>query len=127
APHAEAKRALNETIARRNGATLDHKIFTIGFARRATPYKRADLVFSNLERLAEIASTVGPLQVVFGGKAHPHDGGGKELIRRIHAAARQVTAQVTVVYVENYEMAVAAQIVAGVDLWLNNPMNPLEA
>src|SRR6185436_297612 len=78
------------------------------------------------ERLLEVAA-VGPLQIVFGGKAHPHDTGGKELIRRIHAAAREVAGQVTVVYVENYEMAIAAKIVAGVDLWLNNPMKPLEA
>ena len=62
-------------------------MFTIGFARRATPYKRADLVFSDPERLAQIARAVGPIQIVFGGKAHPHDGGGKELIRRIHEAA----------------------------------------
>ena len=67
------------------------------------------------------------MQIVFGGKAHPNDGGGKELIRRIHHAAAALADRVTVVYVENYEMEIAAQIVAGVDLWLNNPMKPLEA
>ncbi|HEY7394764.1 MAG TPA: alpha-glucan family phosphorylase [Gemmatimonadaceae bacterium] len=127
AAHADAKRVMITTIAARTGVALDPKVFTIGFARRATPYKRADLIFTNPERLAEIARTVGPLQIVFGGKAHPHDGGGKDLIRRIHQAAAALAGQVTVVYVENYEMEVAATMIAGVDLWLNNPMKPLEA
>jgi starch phosphorylase len=127
AAHAEAKKAMIAAIAARTGVTLDPKVFTIGFARRATPYKRADLVFTDPVRLAEMAASVGPLQIVFGGKAHPHDGGGKDLIRRIHAAAAELAGQVTVVYVENYEMAIAGTMVAGVDLWLNNPMKPLEA
>jgi starch phosphorylase len=127
AAHAEAKREMVAAVAERSGVTLDPKVFTLGFARRATPYKRADLLFSDPKRLAQMASAVGPLQVVFGGKAHPNDSGGKELIRRIHHAAREVADMVTVVYVENYEMAIASKIVAGVDLWLNNPMKPLEA
>jgi glycogen phosphorylase len=102
-------------------------VMTIGFARRATPYKRADLIFSDLERLLKIARSVGKLQIVFGGKAHPHDAGGKELIRRIFAAREQLGEHVRIVYLENYEMALAAKMVAGVDLWLNNPMKPLEA
>jgi starch phosphorylase len=125
--HAEAKKAMVAAVSARTGVTLDPKVFTIGFARRATPYKRADLVFTDAERLAEVAASVGPLQIVFGGKAHPHDSGGKDLIRRIHSAARELASQVTVVYVENYEMAIAATMIAGVDLWLNNPMKPLEA
>ena len=127
AAHAEAKKAMISELAERSGITLDPKVFTIGFARRATPYKRADLVFANPKRLADIAATVGPLQIVFGGKAHPNDVGGKELIRRIHEAAAALADTVTVLYVENYEMEIAAKIVAGVDLWLNNPMKPLEA
>ena len=127
AAHAEAKKAMIAMIAERTGATLDPKAFTIGFARRATPYKRADLVFADPTRLAEIASSVGPIQIVFGGKAHPNDAGGKDLIRRIYAASASLAGSVSVVYVENYEMNVAARIVAGVDLWLNNPMKPLEA
>jgi glycogen phosphorylase len=127
AAHAEAKRAMIAAVAARTGVALDPKVFTIGFARRATPYKRADLMFTDLARLAEIATGVGPLQIVFGGKAHPHDGGGKDLIRRIHQAAAALRDNVTVVYVENYEMEIAAAMVAGVDLWLNNPMKPLEA
>jgi starch phosphorylase len=125
--HAEAKKAMIATIAERTSVTLDPKVFTIGFARRATPYKRADLLFTDPARLAAMATTVGPLQIVFGGKAHPNDAGGKDLIRRIHQAAGALAGQVTVVYVENYEMEIAAKIVSGVDLWLNNPMKPLEA
>jgi glycogen phosphorylase len=127
AAHAESKKQMIATLAERTGVTLDPKVFTIGFARRATPYKRADLMFTNSARLADIAASVGPIQIVFGGKAHPNDSGGKELIRRIHDAAAALADRITVVYVENYEMEIAAQIVAGVDLWLNNPMKPLEA
>jgi starch phosphorylase len=127
AAHAESKKQMIATLAERTGITLDPKVFTIGFARRATPYKRADLMFTNSARLADIASSVGPIQIVFGGKAHPNDSGGKELIRRIHDGAAALADRITVVYVENYEMEIAAQIVAGVDLWLNNPMKPLEA
>ena len=127
AAHAESKKQMIATLTQRTGVALDPKVFTIGFARRATPYKRADLMFTNSARLADIAASVGPIQIVFGGKAHPNDSGGKELIRRIHEGAAALADRITVVYVENYEMEIAAQIVAGVDLWLNNPMKPLEA
>jgi len=127
AAHADSKKQMIATLSERTGVTLDPKVFTIGFARRATPYKRADLMFTNSARLADIAASVGPIQIVFGGKAHPNDSGGKELIRRIHDASAALADRITVVYVENYEMEIAAQIVAGVDLWLNNPMKPLEA
>ncbi len=125
--HAASKTALLTEVTRRTGVVLDPSVLTIGFARRATPYKRADLIFSDVERLAGIARNVGRIQIVFGGKAHPHDGGGKELIRRIFAADERLRGLVEVVYLENYEMALAHQMVAGVDLWLNNPMKPLEA
>jgi starch phosphorylase len=127
AAHVEAKKAFLDELARRTGAQLDPNVFTIGFARRATPYKRADLMFTDTARLAEMAQRIGPMQIVFGGKAHPHDNSGKDLIRRIYRAAQELKGRVTVVYVENYEMAIAARMVAGVDLWLNNPMKPLEA
>ena len=125
--HAESKAVLLEEVEKRTGVKLDPNVMTIGFARRATPYKRADLIFSDVPRLAQIAKNVGKLQIIFGGKAHPHDGGGKELIRRIFAADERLQGLVEVVYLENYEMALAAKMVAGVDLWLNNPMKPLEA
>ena len=125
--HMESKTALLDEVRDRTGVSLDPTLLTIGFARRATPYKRADLIFTDVDRLAMIARKVGKLQIVFGGKAHPHDGGGKELIRRIFAADERLRGLVEVVYLENYEMALAAKMVAGVDLWLNNPMKPLEA
>ena len=127
AVHVESKKEFVAEVARRTRVELDPGVFTIGFARRATPYKRADLMFADTERLSKIAETVGPMQIVFGGKAHPHDGGGKDLIRRIHKAAEALKGRVSVVYLENYEMAIAAKMVAGVDLWVNNPMKPLEA
>ncbi|MDB4885223.1 MAG: alpha-glucan phosphorylase [Gemmatimonadetes bacterium] len=125
--HMASKLALFAEVERRTGERLDPAVMTIGFARRATPYKRADLIFTDLERLTTMAKNVGRIQILFGGKAHPHDSGGKELIRRIFAAREQLGDLVKVVYVENYEMAFAAKMVAGVDLWLNNPMKPLEA
>jgi starch phosphorylase len=125
--HVEAKQAFLDEVRKRTGVTLDPKVFTIGFARRATPYKRADLVFSDPDRIADIAKKVGPIQIVFGGKAHPHDEGGKDLIKRIHEAAARLKGRVTVLYLANYEMDLGAKFTAGVDLWLNNPKRPLEA
>jgi starch phosphorylase len=127
AAHAEAKEKFIATVATRTGTQLDPKVFTIGFGRRATPYKRADLLFTDTNRLARIAAQVGPIQLVYAGKAHPHDMGGKELIRHIYQAAKELGDRVKIVYVQNYEMAFAGEMVAGVDLWLNNPMKPLEA
>jgi glycogen phosphorylase len=127
ATRAVVKRELLDLVEQRTGRKLDPAALTVGFARRSTPYKRADLIFTDIDRLREIAQRVGPLQIIFGGKAHPHDGGGKELIKSIHAAAAELGQDVQVVYLENYEMALAQKLVPGVDLWLNNPLKPLEA
>jgi glycogen phosphorylase len=102
-------------------------VLTICFARRATSYKRADLVFSDIRRLRQIAREAGPLQFVFAGKAHPKDLDGKKLIRRVFAVARQLADDVSVVYLENYDMDLAKVLVAGSDVWLNTPQRPLEA
>ncbi len=99
---------------------------TVGFARRATQYKRADLILSDPGQLAQIARTVGPVQLIFAGKAHPRDGGGKELIRRVCHVARQLKNEVAIVYLENYDMALGRLITSGVDVWLNTPQRPLE-
>ena len=127
AAHARAKEALLNEVARRTGTKLDPAVMTIGFARRATPYKRADLVFTDVGRLRSISKKVGALQIVFAGKAHPRDEGGKELIRHIFRAAHELDGALRVVYLENYEMDLGALLTSGVDLWLNNPMKPLEA
>jgi glycogen phosphorylase len=125
--HVEAKSHLLTLIKERTGLSLSADVLTIGFARRATQYKRADLIFSDVNRLLEIARQVGPLQFVFAGKAHPRDGEGKELIRRIVTVARQIGDQIPIVYLENYDLDLAKLIVSGSDLWLNTPQRPLEA
>ena len=125
--HAQAKRALLAEVERRSGVQLPENVLTIGFARRATTYKRQDLLFSDLDRLRGLARQVGPLQVVYGGKAHPRDEGGKDMIRRVFQAAAILGEAVRVVYLENYDMALGKILCAGVDLWLNTPLRPQEA
>jgi glycogen phosphorylase len=126
--HSRAKFLLVEEVRRRGGTSLSTEAFTIGIARRATAYKRLDLILSHPGQLAEIAQNVGPLQLVFAGKAHPRDHGGKETIRRIVSAADALRPElVNVVYLENYDISLAKLLTAGVDLWLNTPVCPLEA
>jgi starch phosphorylase len=125
--HLRAKQELLDEVYRRSAVRLDPKAMTIGFARRAATYKRADLVFSDLDRLKRIARDVGPLQFIYGGKAHPHDQGGKDLIRRVFTAAEALRGHVSVVYLEEYDMAVAKVLCSGVDLWMNTPRKPQEA
>jgi starch phosphorylase len=127
AAHALAKRALLAEVERQTGVRLPEHPLTIGFARRATTYKRPDLLFADLERLKAMAQRVGPLQVIYGGKAHPRDEGGKEMIRRVFQAAAALGESVKVVYLEEYDMALGKIICAGVDLWLNTPLRPQEA
>lgn len=123
--HQQIKRGLLDEVRQRTGVEMDENIFTIGFARRATPYKRADLLFRDIERLVKIGQ--GKLQIIYAGKAHPRDGGGKENIHKIIEAARRLGGEIKVVYLQNYEMALALELVAGVDVWLNTPMRPREA
>ena len=126
--HLAAKRRLFQEISRRRGIQLNESVLTIGFARRSATYKRADLLFSDLERLRRIARQVGPLQVVYAGKAHPHDEGGKSLIRHVYQAASALNSDgIKVLYLENYELALARLMTSGVDLWLNTPQRPQEA
>lgn len=125
--HASAKARLLQAVRERSGRSLNPDALTIGFARRSTPYKRADLVFTDTARLVRIAQQRGPLQLVFAGKAHPRDEAGKELIQRIAAVSRQLGTRVPVVYLEGYDMELAKLVVSGVDLWLNTPQPPLEA
>src|SRR5256714_5876056 len=125
--HLIAKHELFETVRKKTGLSFDPEGFTIGFARRATGYKRADLILSDLDRLRAIAKNAGKFQIVFAGKAHPNDGGGKELIRKIFRAKRALKKAVQIVFLDNYNMEVGGKITAGVDLWLNTPQFPLEA
>jgi starch phosphorylase len=125
--HAECKRGLLADVQRRANLRLDPTVLTIGFARRATPYKRPDLIFNDIQRLRRIARQVGPLQLILAGKAHPADGEGKQLIRRIFEAAAALGDDLRVVYLAEYDMALAKLLCSGVDLWLNTPLKPQEA
>jgi starch phosphorylase len=125
--HKKAKAALFAEIRQRTGTTLDPNVFTMGFARRASTYKRANLLFHDLERLKRIARTVGPIQLVYGGKAHPRDDGGKRIIRQVFEGATSAGDTIRTVYVENYDMYWGKLITSGVDVWLNNPLRPQEA
>jgi starch phosphorylase len=127
ASHLLAKHELLETVRTKTGRTLDPDVFTIGFARRVTAYKRADLILSDLDRLRQIAKAAGKFQIVYAGKAHPHDAGGKDLIRRIFQAKKALRKNVSVVFLDNYNLELGGKITSGVDLWLNTPEFPLEA
>jgi starch phosphorylase len=125
--HGEAKKELLHQVRWLTGGQLDEKVFTIGFARRATGYKRGDLLFTNIDRLKQIAQQAGPMQLIYAGKAHPRDEGGKEIIRRIFEAAAALAKDVRVVYLQNYDMALGKLLCSGVDVWLNTPLRPQEA
>jgi len=125
--HAGAKQALLAAVKQATGAELDPGALTIGFARRATAYKRADLVFENLDRLKSIATRVGPFQLIFGGKAHPQDEAGKAMIRHVFQAARSLAGSIKVIYVPDYDVRWALLMTSGADLWLNTPHRPFEA
>jgi starch phosphorylase len=107
---------------------LDPRILTIGFARRFATYKRATLLFTDKERLKRILlSAERPVQFVFAGKSHPRDDGGKKLIQEIVNFIRHEGLSHRMLFLEDYDMSVARQLVQGVDLWLNNPRRPMEA
>ena len=122
------QRGSRETAVAAAWNTLNPKALTIGFARRFATYKRATLVFSDVDRLSRILSREErPVQMVFAGKAHPQDEPGKEFIRQIAAFADRPELKGKVVILENYDMALARLLVRGCDVWLNNPRRPYEA
>jgi starch phosphorylase len=127
AAHLLAKHDLLETVRKKTGLKLDPEAFTIGFARRATGYKRADLILSDLDRLRQIAKNAGAFQLVYAGKAHPRDGGGKEIIKKIFKAKKALKKAVTVVFLDDYNLDLGGKLTSGGDLWLNTPQYPLEA
>ena len=122
-----AKKELFQQVRWLTGTQLDEKVFTLGFARRATGYKRGDLIFTDRERIQQIARQVGPIQIIYAGKAHPRDEGGKAIIRHIFEAAATLAEDVRVIYLENYDMALGKLLCSGVDVWLNTPLRPQEA
>jgi starch phosphorylase len=127
AAHRAAKKTLFDEIKSQLGVSLDLDAYTVGFARRATGYKRAGLFMSQPERLKQIAETAGPIQIIYGGKAHPKDDEGKRNIEQIYASAEVLKESVKVVYLPNYRWRWGGLITSGVDLWLNTPIKTREA
>jgi starch phosphorylase len=125
--HQEVKRRLIHQVNRETAGEMDVDVLTIGFARRATTYKRGDLLFTDIERLKSISLRAGSFQFIYAGKAHPQDQGGKELIKRIFQAKERLKPDVKIAYIENYDMKFGKMITSGVDLWLNTPQPPMEA
>ncbi len=119
------RRIFRELVKASTGVELEEERLTIGFARRFATYKRANLVFKDLERLSRIGG--GKIQFVFSGKAHPRDDGGKQLIRDIYGSAKHLEQEIPVAFLENYDMDTGLAITSGVDIWLNNPVRPMEA
>lgn len=123
--HLEAKTILLNFVGNETGIEMDPDVFTLGFARRATAYKRADLLFTDIERLERIGK--GRLQIIYAGKAHPNDDAGKWLIEKIFVIKEKLKESLKIAYLPNYNMGMALKLVSGVDVWLNTPMRPLEA
>lgn len=123
--HQSAKRELLSEVQVRSGQEWSEDILTIGFARRATPYKRANLLLSDLARLKAIGAK--KLQIIYAGKAHPADKAGKQIIHEINQAISVLGDDVKLIYLENYDMELALKLIAGVDVWLNTPQRPREA
>lgn len=123
--HQVCKQSLVDYCAEHAGVTLDPEVLTIGFARRAATYKRADLIFSELERLREMGK--GKLQIVYAGKAHPADTMGKELIQRVVHSLEKLEGDITGAYLPGYDMNLSSVLIPGVDVWLNTPVRPQEA
>ncbi|HUM05816.1 MAG TPA: alpha-glucan family phosphorylase [Terriglobales bacterium] len=123
-----ARRDEPEEVIQKLRGVLSHDVLTIGFARRFATYKRADLILTDMERLASMVNDPKrPVQFVFAGKAHPHDEPGKRVLQQVARLMRNAQFSDRFIFVENYDINVGRQMVQGVDVWLNNPRRPLEA
>jgi starch phosphorylase len=125
--HSSAKRALLEALNQQPGARFDPDALTLGFARRATAYKRATLIFHDLERLRALVQSAGRLQIAFAGKAHARDEEGKGIIEQVHRARDALAGEIAVAWLPDYDLALGKLLCAGCDVWLNTPIPPLEA
>jgi starch phosphorylase len=124
--HLSGKQTLLDFVHEASGVQMDVDVLTLGFARRATEYKRATMIFSDLEKLKEVKSQ-GRIQLIFAGKAHPNDKAGKSLIKDIYQYIERLKGEIKIVYLENYNMDMATKLTSGVDVWLNTPLPPMEA
>ncbi len=122
--HLEAKKRLANFVASRTDARLNPENLIIGFARRAAPYKRSELIFRDAEAIDDLLRT-GKVQLVFSGKAHPNDHYGKDIVATLVKMDRKY--RNNVVFLENYDIEIASYLIPGVDVWLNNPRRPMEA
>ena len=121
----ESRNHLINRVKSETGIEFSEDRLTIGFARRFATYKRANLVFHDIERLRELGA--GKIQFVFSGKAHPRDQGGKDLIKSIFESAGEIENDIPVAFLEDYDMSIGLDMTSGVDIWLNNPIRPMEA
>ena len=122
----KAKQDLLNFVQAKTGTQMDADTLTIAFARRATEYKRAAMIFSDLDKLREIQNEAR-IQLIFAGKAHPKDEMGKKLIKEIYDCKNQLKNEIDIVYLDNYSMEMAEKMVSGADIWLNTPLPPYEA
>jgi starch phosphorylase len=127
AAHREGKDGLVDLVNREANAGFERRLLTLGFARRMTPYKRPTLLFHDPDRLRTLARRHGGLQVVFAGKAHPRDEGGRQLIRELVQRREALRPDVRVAFLPDYDLQLALGLVSGVDAWLNTPRPPQEA
>lgn len=123
-PHMELKQELIDYIQEDNGAKLEPESIIIGFARRAAPYKRSELIFRDADAIHPLLKE-GKIQLVFSGKAHPKDDSGKDIVQNLVKMDQKY--KNSVVFLENYDMEIARKMIKGSDVWLNNPRRPLEA
>ncbi len=123
--HLEAKNVFLDYVKKTTGVEMSSDIFTIGFARRVTAYKRADLLYSDIDRLERLGE--GRLQIIYAGKAHPKDEPGKKMIEKIFSVKERLKDKIKIAYLKNYDMDIALKMVSGSDVWLNTPLRPREA
>jgi len=125
--HVECKTRLIDYVNETTNSGMEVGPLTLGFARRAAVYKRADLLFTDIERLRRLSSRRGRLQLIYSGKAHPNNHEGKEMIQRIIRAIEALKPEVRIAYLDDYDMEIGAMLTSGVDVWLNTPEPPMEA
>lgn len=125
--HTKAKQKLIDFVNSTTDTQMDPNVLTLGFARRAAVYKRVDLLLQDIARLKNIASQVGRFQLIYSGKAHPQDQGGKELIQGVFQFREQLKNDIKIAYLPDYNMKLGKLITSGVDVWLNTPEPPMEA
>jgi starch phosphorylase len=124
--HLQAKNNLIQYVKKAANIDINPDVLTIGFARRFTSYKRADLIFSDLDRLLKICEK-GEFQILYAGKAHPKDTPGKDIIKKIIELSKKVCDKTRIVFLKDYNVEMALKLVSGVDIWLNTPLRPREA